>query len=52
MLNENSQILEAGFSFEGGDGGGHNIACFFTEVSHDLVQTTSYILKPLAYREA
>ena len=29
-----------------------NIACFFTKVSHKLVQTTSYILKPHAYREA
>ena len=29
-----------------------NIDCFFTEVSHNLVQTTSYILKPPAYREA
>ena len=56
--------LIAGFKFEGGCSdarayyssefclGLFNIACFFTEVSHNLVQTTSYILKPHAYREA
>ena len=29
-----------------------NNACFFTEVPHNLVQTTAYVLKPPAYREA
>jgi hypothetical protein len=29
-----------------------NDACIFTEASHNLVQTTLYILKPPAYREA
>ena len=28
-----------------------NIAPFFTKVSHDLVQSTSYTLKHHAYRE-